>query len=215
MDNNGCTPLDIACYKGDLECTKILVLSGANLKNKDNNGATCLHKASISGHLDCMEMIIKVDKSLVNEKDNFGRSPLFYASHFSKFDAIKLLIQNGSSILEKDKFGASFIHVIAFHNRVKILSKIMQMLDENTKQQLLSDKDKKGNTILHLACKKNNLQFVQFLLENSKNVIEINSITFHKQISPLHLACFYTNEELVTLLIENGGFFYLFPSPHL
>ena len=55
-DDHGCTPLHIACARGNIEVVKLLLDLGANFEWKDYNGTTCLHYACAYGQVDVVKM---------------------------------------------------------------------------------------------------------------------------------------------------------------
>ena len=55
---------------------------------------TPLHKASWKGHTDAMQLLIELGTN-VNERDQHGWTPLYWASH-KHTDAIQLLKDHGA-----------------------------------------------------------------------------------------------------------------------
>lgn len=58
QDDSGSTPLHKACFKGNVECVKLLLEKGANLLVKDNQGGTPLHNAVQSQSKECTQLLL-------------------------------------------------------------------------------------------------------------------------------------------------------------
>ena len=54
--------------------------------------------ACFNGHLDIVEDIIKRFPNLINNRNEFGQSPLWLASHSGSFKVVKYLIEQGANI---------------------------------------------------------------------------------------------------------------------
>ena len=93
VDYTGVTPLHAACYSSNLRMVKLLLEYGADSSIKDSKGRNCYHYlpgfgllvAHISSRnfiehhiLDQTKEIIRLLKCDINEKDNYGKTPLFY-----------------------------------------------------------------------------------------------------------------------------------------
>ncbi len=55
-----------------------------------------LHKAASNNEIDVVRELLDVDRSGVNEKDEDGFTPLFYAVRGNDVDLVDLLIRKGS-----------------------------------------------------------------------------------------------------------------------
>ncbi|MGK5595388.1 MAG: ankyrin repeat domain-containing protein [Parachlamydiaceae bacterium] len=110
-DNKKLTPLFYTTnfkVENAKEKIKLFISMGAAIQ--DTDGATILHHASknecVSSEL--LLFIISLKPELIHEKDNFGRTPIFYASNSSrKFD---ILISQGADIRLQDHSGNTLLH---------------------------------------------------------------------------------------------------------
>ena len=55
--NNGATPLLIACQKGHVECVRLLCEAGAAVDRASDNGCTPLFMACHNGHVECVQLL--------------------------------------------------------------------------------------------------------------------------------------------------------------
>ena len=58
QDCKGITVLHRSCFSGQLEATRLLVESGADLELRDDQGWSCLHYAAYSGDVDVVNLLI-------------------------------------------------------------------------------------------------------------------------------------------------------------
>ncbi|CAG8453668.1 1009_t:CDS:2 [Paraglomus occultum] len=70
------TPLHRAILINNQSLTSLLLLNGANCRLQDIDGQTPLHKACEKGYTDIAVMLVKRDRSLLEIKDNKGRTPI-------------------------------------------------------------------------------------------------------------------------------------------
>jgi hypothetical protein len=102
-DDEGRTPLMKAINHGFLNVVNVLLKRGANVTRKDKNGWTCMHYAvrQAAGEgkfVSILDYILTHSKrhSLVNVKDNEGRTPLMYAAAQANLDIVDKLLLNGA-----------------------------------------------------------------------------------------------------------------------
>ena len=53
-DEKGWIPLHVGCSSGQLECVKLIAVSGGNLEQETPTGYTSMHLAAMNGHVNCM-----------------------------------------------------------------------------------------------------------------------------------------------------------------
>ena len=78
---NGEGALNLACQNGHLQCTEVLLKSGADVELTDkNNGFTSLMKAAQNGHDLCARALIE-NGAAVNSQNKEGMTSLMWASY--------------------------------------------------------------------------------------------------------------------------------------
>ena len=85
VECNGFTPLSYACQQGHFDTVKVLVKAGADFdkRTEDESGATPLHYAVISKKIEIVRFLVRAGAK-IDSTDNFGRTPLKYATLDSK-----------------------------------------------------------------------------------------------------------------------------------
>jgi cytohesin len=111
------TPLHLAARSRNIEIIKFLVSKGANVNAKDRDGETPLHVAAAHYDLETMKFLVSKGAD-VNAKtsrwtasptissDRFpaNSTPLHYVARYSNFDAMGLLVNPATDVLEIVKF---------------------------------------------------------------------------------------------------------------
>jgi len=106
-DENGCTPLHWSSSRGALSQCVLLIDKGADLNAVNNIKSTPLMKACINGQTTSAERYIKLDKNVVNAKDQDGNSALHFAAR-GGFDAlVSVLVEAGAPKDSKNKDGST------------------------------------------------------------------------------------------------------------
>lgn len=93
-DNGGWTPLHSSIPKGFIKVSKYLIGKGADINAREtkHNGLTPMHMAVIFTSGDLIKMLIDED-ARINEKDDKGKTPLYYAQrngHLKTADMLKI-----------------------------------------------------------------------------------------------------------------------------
>jgi hypothetical protein len=78
-NNDGATPLLLACLAGHYEATKTLLRMGADPNIADQSGRTPLHLAALLGDVELVEALL-LSRAAVHSRDRQGQSPLDLAT---------------------------------------------------------------------------------------------------------------------------------------
>ena len=105
-DDNGCTALMKASFKGNLELVKGLIEKGAPVNSVDNFGMSAITWAVISNHIKLIKFLhenaggnIDIPDTQANEK-GLARplvTPLVAATYMGHFDAVEYLLSKGAN----------------------------------------------------------------------------------------------------------------------
>lgn len=96
---DGFTALGLACYFGQYEVARYLVLKGAdvNLPSKNGFNVYPLHSAAAGNHTQIARMLIE-NNALVNVKQQAGVTPLHSAAQNGNIDLLILLLEHGADV---------------------------------------------------------------------------------------------------------------------
>ena len=86
---------------------------------------TGIHTAAFMGDLDVIQQHIKAGSNL-NEKDEYGSSPLTIAATFDKTEVARTLIEAGADINITNNDGATVLHTAAFFCRAEIVEALLK-----------------------------------------------------------------------------------------
>eukprot|EP00792_Barthelona_sp_PAP020_P008605 TRINITY_DN3231_c0_g1_i1.p1 TRINITY_DN3231_c0_g1~~TRINITY_DN3231_c0_g1_i1.p1 ORF type:complete len:1122 (+),score=264.18 TRINITY_DN3231_c0_g1_i1:2-3367(+) len=161
-------------------------------------------------------------KEVLNEVDEYGRTPLWYSCCEGFEQITRILIHEGASISDsmlyvacqnghihivdillaysrefinlsyQNRHGASFLYIACQEGHLDIVN---LLLDKKVDVNLSRNDN---TTPLYIACYLGRVKIVQALLEAKADV----NIKSSKGFSPLHVACFYGHKETVKLLLS-------------
>jgi ankyrin repeat protein len=76
--------------------------------------------------LEKIEVMIKSRLVDVGAKDDYGQTPLHYASEFDKIEIAKLLLEAGADLEAKDKDGLTPLHLASQWNHIQIAKLLIE-----------------------------------------------------------------------------------------
>jgi ankyrin repeat protein len=96
---DGFTALGLACYFGQYEVARYLVLKGADVNLPSNNGFGVypLHSAAAGSYTQIARMLIE-NNALINVKQQAGTTPLHSAAQNGNIDLLILLLDHGADV---------------------------------------------------------------------------------------------------------------------
>ena len=83
-----------------------------------------LHLAALQGNLDEVKKHIETGSNL-NERDQFGSTPLIVAITFGKTEVAKALINGGADLKAGDNYASTPLHLAAFFGRKEIVKSLL------------------------------------------------------------------------------------------
>ncbi len=94
-----------------------------------------IHKAAFQGNIEAIQQHIKAGSDL-NEKDQFGSTPLIIATTFGKTDVALALIEAGADMNIINNDGATPLHIAAFFCRTEIVEALLEKgADKNVRNK--------------------------------------------------------------------------------
>jgi ankyrin repeat protein len=98
-NNDGFTPLALACYFGQYEAARYLVFKGADINQSinGNSGIRPIHLAAAQNHLDVVNMLLERNVE-VNIQHDTGITPLHYAAKQGNLEMLIALLEDGADV---------------------------------------------------------------------------------------------------------------------
>ncbi|KAI3468084.1 hypothetical protein Pfo_024747 [Paulownia fortunei] len=161
-------PLHTAVLLGHLEFIEQLLSINPELsKSLNSNGSSALHLASAKGHVKIVKELVLVDSFMCCVLDGDGRSPLHLAAIKGRKTVLEELIRaEPAAAVVLTGGGESCLHLCVKYNRLEAMKVLLQCLKRD--DRLVDWKDQEGNTVLHLAVAKKQIEIVKYLLDNTR-----------------------------------------------
>ena len=159
-------------------------------------GNNLLMCASLGGHDDIIEKNLLKSKLDINALNKNQESCLMLACKNNHKLTMRLLLQHGANILQRDIMGNSLLHIASeagYLNTVEVI--------HSTQNSLLNLQNKFGSTALHLACAKAHTSVATKLVEFGINI----QLTDSTLCTALHCACASESIDIAFLLISKGA----------
>lgn len=198
FDEEGDTPLYLACESGFLEIANFLFENGADINICNSKNYRAIDIASIEGNFEIIEWLIEVGAKIIPEEERYN--PLELAVIYgNEPEIVRLLIKNGMDPTPREKRGKyySCLHWANQENHFESLKAMVEMGAD------INFRNENGSTTLEQAAGQGNLKIVEFLIGVGA---DINcDETGNGNSSPLHMACAYGHLEVVKMLLKNGA----------
>ena len=195
-DNEGYTPLMVACQSAKFDIAKYLIEKGANVNAKGPTGETPIFKIKKKdAYYDFIKYLI--DKGAdVNAKMSYANrnwTVLCDAVKRGSPKVVRLLIEHGANINIYDIEGTPL--QMAIFNKKEEIAKVL--IESNAKLQEFSF----GNTELHLAAIKGCADLIPLLIGHGANVNALNEYSH----TPLYYATTLGQRKTADALIAAGA----------
>ncbi|XP_067654159.1 putative ankyrin repeat protein RF_0381 [Haliotis asinina] len=186
-----------ASIHGDLDTVKrILAMSYVDINSRGWWSRTAVMEASKNGHRGVVKFLVDrgANLSLVDER---GDNVLHWACDGGHLDIVKLILSlDVVDINSGDFLGITPVMVAVLHEHRDV---VKFLVGEGAD---VSQVDSDGDTVLHYACRKGDLEIVELIL--SLNMVDINS-RGRFSITPVMGAVHYKHRDVVKVLVGDGA----------
>ncbi|OMO66968.1 hypothetical protein CCACVL1_20867 [Corchorus capsularis] len=167
------TPLHVAALLGHSAFAKHLLNKKPELATELNtHGSSALHMAAAKGYVEIVKELLLVNPDMCLVLDSNGRTPLHLAAIKGKVEALTELVRfkpEATRVLTAG--GESGLHLSVKNNRLGALKALVESVAED--DQFVNWRDSDGNSVLHIAVAKKQLEMIRYLINNTK--IEVNA----------------------------------------
>lgn len=176
------------------------MLASQSERYQETDTFQLLLRASASGDVEQIRQLLENEIN-INEGNEIGQTPLLVASITNQTDAVKLLLEKGAKVEQKDIGGYTALHLTT---NIDTLNVLLQHINAEVKSNIINATTKRGQTPLHEAALHGPTEKVQILLSNGAlaNSEDVNGST------PLHYTLAQSGDgdiAIVQALLEAGA----------
>ena len=160
-----------------------------------NNYSQTIFKYAAEGNIEGLKSLLKNNLSLLESKDNNGKTALSFATEKGQTETVKFLIGKGADVNTQSNYGTTPLHYAAFYNYAEVLQ---ILIDNKAKLDLYSNFIP---TPISFAASRGNTIIVLMLIENGADVNARNL----QNKTPLHFAAEGGYLDCVKFLLGAGA----------
>jgi ankyrin repeat protein len=165
-ENEGSTPLHIACAIGAIGCLETLLRHGASATKELPSGATPLHTAAIGGDQRTIELLCKAGGSVTALAEN-NRTPLHNCAITGNAKAAAALIKHGAPVDSVDAEGCTPLMRAVMKNHAQIAR---VLLENGADPDVIVRTESTQLYPLFVAAMNGYIEVIRVLLEKGANV---------------------------------------------
>tara|TARA_R110002051_G_scaffold269806_2_gene330093 strand:- start:23208 stop:24728 length:1521 start_codon:yes stop_codon:yes gene_type:complete len=203
VETSGSTPLHLlASGNKDVAIFELFLNAGADVNQADEEGNTPFLNAAARNELAMVQLLAK-NLNDVNATNNSGENALMLASHDNTADVVDFLIEKGANVNAQDAIGNTSAYFLAEsytkRNADAFDAKLALLKSKGLKLNAVQGE---GNTLYHVAAKKNDLELLKKVSEFNIDVNAKND----EGMTALHIAAMKAeNDMLLKFLLAKGA----------
>jgi ankyrin repeat protein len=157
------TALHIAAMGGQIEFVRELLKLKPDFATKlDKEGFSAIHIASANGFVETVREILKFSPELALLKSSNGRTSLHCAAVTGRVQVIRELVDFFPDCIgDVTPRGETALHIAVKYNQFEALDAMFDIVKQQLNmQEIMSAGDEDGNTVLHLAVARKQIQVI-------------------------------------------------------
>ncbi|CAI5446886.1 unnamed protein product [Caenorhabditis angaria] len=171
-------PIHVAAAQGNLEFLRAAIKFDQNMVSaRDEFGCTPSVYAIQGGCLGTVRFLVEKAKSEMGSVSHRGQSLLHIACLCGHDHIVRWILSRAGNdaILWTTNDRATAIHCAAYSGSVQVLAQLLSPFGKKKRSYVLTLRDSRGNTPLHLAAMNNHLDCALFMLESHADATLINN----------------------------------------
>ncbi|XP_060553271.1 serine/threonine-protein phosphatase 6 regulatory ankyrin repeat subunit C-like isoform X2 [Ruditapes philippinarum] len=205
-EDNGLTPLMIAVKENKLVIVERLIDLGVNLNDRAKDGRTVMHYAAAYAKDDIVKILLnkKADITITGGPKDELPLHLACARTSGAVTVVQAILRAAvkDQRLSMDKIGCIPLFLAAEVGNVAVCK---ELLSSHAEQQLNMQRKDNGDTALHVACRRRDMDLARLLVDAGAPV----DLQNNEGQSALHIAAFEGDEAMLKFLLLNKASPYL------
>ena len=219
-DEDGYTPLHLACMLGHIESVKLLLKHGASAAALSKTGRLPENLALEGGHNDVVALLEQIPEThrfvqsdnigalknvlgtvSLNEREPIhGMTPLHIAVIANNQQLVSLLLTSRVDLFSTDNDGNTALHLAAMHGHVSIFAKLI-----NAESRLINTSNLRSETALHLAVIFSRAKIIEQALSYSEIYVDLTRLD-DNGMTAQHIAAATNAVDILSCYQQAGEF---------
>ncbi|CAK8538475.1 unnamed protein product [Lathyrus sativus] len=174
----GLSPLIAAIMMHNQEMLRIIIKNKQSwIHSLDEHKRLPLHYSASIGYLEGVDLLLGICRCCTIKRDKYGYFPIHLASYGGHVEVVRKLLEYCPDPLEMvdTSHKRNILHIAANHGKHEVVCYILQS-DIPEHQKLINQKDKEGDTPLHLAARSCHPTTVYYLVNQNNEKVNLNLV---------------------------------------
>ncbi|XP_010047519.2 ankyrin repeat-containing protein At5g02620 [Eucalyptus grandis] len=161
------TPLHAASVLGHADLVRELLRRAPRLASEqDSRGNSPLHLAAGKGHGEIVGELLSADPAAASARNLDGRAPIHVAAIKGRVDAVGRMVGavGAGAAREVTDRGETALHLAVANGKTEVVRAVVGAVGGSDRAELVNWKDCDGNSVLHIAVAKKQIETIKFLL---------------------------------------------------